>query len=207
MFKKRPLRRFFSLLCAASLPLLVMPAARAEAANPSAVLQMGMYVGGIDAIQAAKVGNRVELQGGFKILYDGKTGREIVRVPTGSAGSQPNASVAPFNQVKGDCGVSYLYMRDGKYYNNDFQFSTGFDVVFNVYDFNWRVVFDGPGDYAGSWEDDGPMWPGEYWTSGWRSESIGVDGWVSGEVVTGVVYATNGVVCYTGHPTAAAYAT
>jgi hypothetical protein len=44
------------------------------------------------------------------------------------------------------------------------------------------------------------MWPSEHWTSGWKTEYTTDDGWHTGYVATGVAYATNGTICFSGGP-------
>jgi hypothetical protein len=161
-----------------------------------------MFVGGIDETQASRVGNRVVHDDGYRVLLDGQTGAELARVPIAPR-SVSGGSPITLGTVYGDCGASYLHMQDAGSYNNVFKFSTGFDIIYNALDFTWFVRFDGPATYSGSWGDNGPMWPNEVWTSGWKTEYTTDDGWHTGYVSLGVAYATNGTICYSGGPSAA----
>lgn len=160
----------------------------------------GMYVTGIDEVQAARAGNRVILDGNEKVLVDGRTGLTIARVPALSTNEPTTQGV-----VHGDCGSSYLYMRDtGE--SNILEFTTGFDLTRgSAWEFDWYLVFDGPRNYSGRWEDHGPIRPSEHWTSGWKSDYTTDDGWHTGEVIFGAAFLTNGLICFSGLPSASAH--
>ncbi len=210
-----------------SIAILGVTAAPASAQPQSAAPettteQTPLYVGAIDEEQAASAGNVVEIRGDVAVLLDGLTNevlaevpaanvygsREEIRAAAGAGALAPSAAPGEVARgiVYGSCGSSYLYMRDGGTNDNDFQFSTGFDLDRNAVDFDWFVTFDGPNGFGTSWSDSGPMWPDAHWTSGWKSEYSGADGIHVGEVTTGIAYAANGTACYSGGPGSSAYA-
>jgi hypothetical protein len=173
----------------------------------SRALSVGMFVGGIDENQAAKVGNIVRLVGRDKVLFDGRTGAELGRVPADPDVARERAiraseKTAPFNEVPGNCGRSHMYLRDVSQ-NDIYQFKTGFNVVSNAYDFDWKINISastGSGRYNFDWEDTGPMFPDEDWTSGWKNDDTPLNGWHRARVTYGVAFLTNGNVCYSGYP-------
>lgn len=179
-------------------------------------------VAAIDLAQAARAGNAVQVEGDTAVLVNGRTGERLAEVPLShlyASKSEVRAAVAAGKLdestgtgdvgtngvVYGSCGASWLYMRDLGSYDDVFEFHTGFDLNRYAYDFDWFVIFDGPGSVIASWADSGPMFPDDVWSSGWRSEYSGANGTHIGEVHSGVAYATNGTVCYSGLPTAAVY--
>lgn len=117
----------------------------------------------------------------------------------------PSGGVTTQGTVEGDCGVSYLYMYNDRSNDDAFEFSTGFDLNRTAVDFSWQVDFRGPSGFGAQWKDRGPIRPRQYWTSGRRSEYTGANGNHSGIVTQGTAYVLNGIVCFTGHPEAAAY--
>lgn len=171
-----------------------------------------LTVGAIDEKVAAKAGNHVRVENGFKVLYDGATGAELARVAIGSAASPSGAKITPYNTVTGNCGTSYIYLQNLNL--SRYQYSTGWDLTSgSAFDFHWEVAvtaswtWPSPGSFNSIWGDSGPMWPGQHWTSGWRqgitSAPTGV--YHVAQVTSGTVYRTDGAVCYAGSATAAAY--
>jgi len=214
--RKTP-RRVLAALSVVGVVALLTPAAAAAArqqptsalgtdATRVSVVELPMVVGGIDEEQAKRAGNRVVHNDGYRVLLDGRTGAELARVPTSSP-SVTGGSPGTLGVAQGECGISYIYMRDAGSYNNVFEFRTGFDIIYNAFDFTWFVLFDGPDTYSGSWADSGPKWPSKSWTSGWKSEYTTDDGWHVGEVSLGIAYATNGTICFSYGPSEAVIVT
>lgn len=176
----------------------------------------------IDLSRAEAAGNLVESDGSVARLIDGTTGDVLEEVPASNvyadraaieaaADSGSMALPLPPNEaargvIFGNCGSSYLYMRDGGSNDNDFEFSTGFDLNGSAYDFDWTIIFEGPGSYGARWEDSGPMFPDAHWTSGWKSEYTGANGLHTGEVTEGLAFKVSGGVCHTAGPAASANA-
>jgi hypothetical protein len=175
-------------------------------------LSAEMFVGGIDEAQAAKAGNIVRLDGRDKVLIDGRTGAELGRVPADPVVARERAvrasqGMTPFNEVPGNCGRSHMYLRDVSQ-NDIYQFKTGFNVISNAGDFDWKINISastGSGSYNFDWEDSGPMWPDQDWTSGWKNDNTPLNGWHNARVTYGVAFLTNGNVCYSGHPHASVW--
>lgn len=177
------------------------------AAPPEGAVKGRLAIGGIDEAQAVKVGNKVTTEGGERVLRDGKTGEILAKVPASTPNVGPGTrSVAPRGSTMGDCGFSYLYMRDhpdpGKY-----EFLTG--VVSTkgpMYDFHWEVHFSASypgGNYKFEWDDSGPIFPNVEWNSQWKTDQPYVPNGtrIIGEVRAGVVFLINGTVCYPIGPT------
>lgn len=171
-----------------------------------------LTVGAIDNKVAARAGNHVRVENGYKVLYDGATSAEIARVPIGSGGSPNGGTISPYGTITGNCGTSYIYLQNLN--NLRYQFSTGFDLTAgSAYDFDWSIsvtaswTFPSSGGYGFHWSDSGPMWPGQHWTSGWiqQTTSAPSGAYHVAEVTSGTAYRTDGVVCYAGPATAAAY--
>jgi len=170
-----------------------------------------MTVVGIDAAVAERAGNRVAVENGHKVLYDGKTGAELARVALGATTSKTGGVPTPMGVVTGNCGSSYMYLATAPRQNNNlyYQFSTGFDLsTGSAYDFDWYTAFDSSwayGTYHFEWSDHGPLIPAkQHWTSGWKTEptSGAPTGTVFvGRVSSGTAYLTNGAICTSGYPT------
>jgi Disaggregatase related repeat len=156
-------------------------------------------VSGIDEARAASVGNVVENRDGFQILIDGQTGEELARVPL-------PGTVVPDGVHRGNCGKSWLFMRDGTPDDNDFEFRTGFEVNSLAIDFLWHVSFDGPGGFGSTFHDEGPLLPTARWGTGWKSEFSGANGLHVGEVVRGIAFIWDGRICNSTGPGASAFA-
>lgn len=219
------IRRSIAITGLALICLVQSLSAHAAPADTQGAAHSELFTVAIDLNQATAAGHRVEVQGDTAVLLDGGTGQQLAAVPVArlyatraeveAAASGGQLDIEPARGgggattngvVYGSCGASYLYMRDGGANDNDFEFTTGFDLNRDAFDFNWLVVFDGPGGFGSSWGDTGPLFPDQNWTSGWRSEYSGSNGTHVGEVNIGVAFATNGTICYSGGPAASAYA-
>lgn len=171
-----------------------------------------LTVGAIDDKIAAKAGNKVRVENGYKVLYDGATGAEIARVAIGNGGLPNGGTISPYGTVTSNCGTSYIYLQNLN--NLRYQFSTGFDLtVGSAYDFHWSIsvyaswTYPHSGGYGFEWSDSGPMWPGQHWTSGWKQDTTPAPSgtYHLAAIKSGTAYRTDGVVCYAGAATAAAY--
>lgn len=154
-----------------------------------------MTIGDIDEVQARRAGNKVVKRDGYKILIDGKTRRELARVPL------PDTIVA-LDTVTGNCGSSYVEIRD-KAGDRRVHFSTGFNLNGakggNAYDFDCTVVIEDAAGGYGGFTDSGPMWPSRVWDSGLVSRPIAGPGYAE-LTAEGTAYLTNGSVCFSGVP-------
>lgn len=190
-------------------------AAEDEQKQPG-MAEVGMFVSGIDEKQAAKAGNIIRTEGSEKVLVDGKTGAELARVPAdpktaeAQALRQSQASAKPgvtgdTGTVHGNCGSSYVSIDDvGQ--KDIYRFKTGFKVKGEAVDFKWRLNIHaekGSSVYNFDWGDDGPMWPDDTWTSGWKNDDTPVNGRHVARVTSGMAILTNGKICVAGFPTAA----
>lgn len=184
----------------------------ATASTQVVVATSQLTIGAIDNKVAAKAGNHVRVENGYKVLYDGATGAELARVAIGGTGSPSGATVSPYNTVTGNCGTSYIYLQNLNQLK--FQFSTGFDLTSgSAYDFHWNTAVTASwthpssGGFSSAWSDSGPMWPGQHWTSGWRQDTTTAPSGTihQAQVTSGTVYRTDGVVCYAGSPNAWTY--
>lgn len=164
----------------------------------------------IDNRVAAKAGNKVRVENGFKILYDGATGTELARVAIGVGGSSSGGTISPYNTVTGNCGTSYIYLQNLN--NLRYQFSTGWDLTTgSAYNFDWSIsvtaswTFPHSGSYYHGWSDAGPLWPTGHWTSGWQQSTTDAPSGTNhfAQVTSGYVYRSDGAVCYAGSATAA----
>lgn len=178
--------------------------AASESANDETVITSDMVVTDIDVKQARKAGNRVVTEGDYRVLLDGKTGQEIARVPKKNTAGD----VSVQNYVTGNCGTSYIYLRDASGAN--FYFYTGFDLNGSAVDFDWYVNVRG--EHAGGidnfeWEDHGPLAWREAWTSGniYSSQDLPYGSWYYARVTSGTAYLSDGRVCYSGQPSSGRY--
>jgi hypothetical protein len=202
--------------------------------SPPATAQTGdkavsgarMFPAAIDAQQAAKVGNTVRLDGSDQVLSDGKTGRELARIPANPqtaytqafeqseesawTGTAPATRTAPRT-----CGSSYISIRDASQ-KDMYQFKTGFTVDGSTVDFMWQVEIEASRiqNYTYSQEFSGPLAHGKTWTSNWRNDYSGLtrnlaeDGIVRvrhfARVTAAKVLLADGRICIAGHPVASA---
>lgn len=163
-----------------------------------------MFVAAIDDAQAAAAGNRVEIEGSSKVLYDGITGEELARVPADGSVPSPGDPAAR-GVYAGPCGTSYVYVYDAVGDNN-FRFSTGFDSTKgSAFDFTWVASVTAEwsdGGFGWEFEDWGPMWPDEHWTSGWITEDTSAPSGTThiAEVTGSTVYLVNGTICWSYLP-------
>ena len=159
-----------------------------------------MTVLDIDAEQAARAGNRVKVDGDFRVLIDGRTGEEIARVPR--PGKRGEVGVQ--NTGYGNCGSSYFYLRD--YSGTDFYYYTGFSVRDPAYKYDWNGYVSGEwygGEDNLSFDFGGGLAFRTSWTSGRKystqdSPNFGV--LYYGRVTSGTAWLVDGTVCYSGYP-------
>jgi hypothetical protein len=210
-----------SALVALAVVGLGAPAVAAQGEQkPTMTTEVGMFVGGIDEKQAAKVGNIVRIEGSEKVLVDGKTGAELARIPADpkaaeaqalrqSKASAKSGAARATGTVYGNCGSSFVSIEDvGQ--RDIYRFRTGFKVNGSAFDFKWRLNIraeTGSSTYNFDWGDNGPMWPDNDWTSGWKNDDTPVNGWHVARVRTGLAILTNGKVCVAGYPSAGTYVT
>lgn len=171
------------------------------------VVSTEMSITGIDEKIAVASGNKVLYKNGYKILLNGTSGAEIARVPVKS--SFPVIDPTPSNAISGNCGTSYLYLKNlGK---GNYQFSTGFDLATGkAQDFTWKIqvastwTYPNSGSYNYEWSDTGPMNASAHWTSGWKTDrSTAPYGSLHiGRVIKGFAYRNDGVICTSGYPSA-----
>lgn len=198
------LTRLSAAICAGVVAMsLGSAAARAEepASEEPVVVESDMLVTEIDVAQAAKAGNRVVVQGDFRVLISGRTGVELARVPRPGTRT---AEVGAENLVYGNCGSSYFYL--GDYSGTDFYYRTGFSVNGSAYSYDWNGYVSGEWysgtDYT-SFDFGGGLAFRSSWTSGYvrstqDSPNFGV--WYYGRVTRGVAWLTDGRVCTSGYP-------
>lgn len=167
-----------------------------------------MTIVGIDEEIAAKAGNRIKVINGYKILINGFTGLEIARVPLNLNTNKLIGVITPMNVVTGNCGTAYIYLQNLG--NSLYQYSTGFDLTSGyAYDFDWYIsiiaewTYPYSGSYNFAWDDHGPLWPSQHWSSGWKvDDTTAPFGTLHvGRVTSGTVYRTDGAICYSGYPT------
>lgn len=175
--------------------------------TPPIVLEAAMLVTDIDEEQALRAGNRVIAEGTDRVLIDGLTGAELARVPINPPSSGGGA-LSTQGVVYGNCGSSYIYLRDSA--GSKFYFYTGFDLNNSAVDFDWYVNVRGEysrGADNYSWEDHGPIAFRDVWTSGniFSTQDIPAGSYYYARVTSGRAYLANGGVCTTGYPSDGRY--
>jgi hypothetical protein len=184
------------------------------------ISEMAMFVGGTDEAKAREAGNIVRTEGNEKVLIDGATGEEIIRIPADPSKAKADAieksqksSIAGFfGVVTGNCGSSYLYLANTPGVRT-YEFWTGFNLNGPkggaAFDFDWYVNIraeKGTRFYNFEWSDHGPQIPSSQWTSGYVQDTSSIANATHyGRVTSGTAYLTNGSICYSGYPTGSAY--
>jgi hypothetical protein len=201
------------------------PPATAQTGD-KAVSRVRMFPAGIDAHQAAKAGNTVRIDGSYKVLSDGKNGRELARIPANpqtaytqafeqSEGSAWTGTISATRTDPRACGSSYISIRDASQ-KDMYQFKTGFTVDGNTANFMWQVEIEASRihNYTYSQEFSGPLAHGKTWTSNWQNDYSGLTRYLSEDGIVKVrhfarvtaakVLLTDGRLCIAGHPVASA---
>ncbi len=217
MARRSVARKIVAYAFSACLALVVLAPTHASAAPPHvSFASSGLFVGGIDDTLALGAGNIIRYEGTDKVLVDGRSGAELARIPRDSAEARrlaiaqsvqsASGGLGTQGVVYGNCGSSYMYLKNISQ-NDLYQFKTGFDLTAgSAFDFDWYLhMFLNDGSYDFYWEDHGPMFSDPHWTSLWRTDDVGKNGTMTARVTSGTAYTTNGLICFSGYPTASAY--
>jgi hypothetical protein len=98
-----------------------------------------MYVADIDGTQAKRAGNTASEENGELVLRNGRTGREIVRLPSNApqrAADVDPESVTRLGITIGNCGDSWIWLIDTDPYRQ-----LANETGFNIKSFGWAIDY------------------------------------------------------------------
>jgi hypothetical protein len=127
-----------------------------------------------------------------------------VRVPTDVAEQAPvSTDVGPMNEVPGDCGVSYIYIRE-KSNGYPIHVQTGFKLNRDAWAYQWVFQVRGPQNYRDTVEKSGNLAARPNWNLEWGSDTNERHGHWQAWVLPGPSsYAmTFTGICFAGNPVA-----
>jgi hypothetical protein len=125
-------------------------------------------------------------------------------VPTAVADRAPvSTDVGTMNEVPGDCGVSYIYIR-AKSNGSPIHVQTGFKLNRDAWSYHWEFNVRGPQNFFTHETEAGNLAFRKNWNYEWATSSNERHGWWQAWVIPGPVsyaFTTSGI-CFSGNPVA-----
>lgn len=149
-----------------------------------------------------RAGNvKVQLANGKTVPIPAATKDRVMRRAAQQAKVHPNGT------VYGDCGSSYITLKE-KSNRYPVAIRTGFKVVEAAVGYDWFATVEGP-DYVHEYTSSGGLFFDSSWDGGYQSDQNEAEGFYFAEVDPGASDAVlwTGDVCFSGGPDDAAYLT